>query len=172
MVRTLGMARAPPHRRDRRTCRGAIPPSRAGGIQQGDRPSGGRTTAAGAGPGGTGGLADARPVRSRRCSAGVDAWSGPAGRGVSQERAVTAAAGSPRRVSGVAWAAAAWAAVFGAGSVYLAVGGTTGLGLVAESIRDGVLRRESGMVAALWTYGALKLAVATVPLVATLLPAR
>jgi hypothetical protein len=65
---------------------------------------------------------------------------------------VIAAVGKSRRVSRVAWAAVAWAAVFGAGSVYLAVGGTTGLGLVAESIRDDVLRREPGMVAALWIY--------------------
>ena len=80
---------------------------------------------------------------------------------------MTRTVGTTDRTSGVAWAAAAWAAVFGAGGIYGAVGGTAGLGLVAKSIRDDILQREPDMVAALWIYGSLKLAAATVPLAAS-----
>lgn len=62
------------------------------------------------------------------------------------------------------WAAAVWAAGFAAGSLYLAAGGTGGLGLVAAAIEDRIRARDPAMVAALRVTGGLKLAAAALAL--------
>lgn len=62
------------------------------------------------------------------------------------------------------WAAAVWAAGFAAGNLYLAAGGTGGLGLVAAAIENRIRARDPAMVAALWVTGGLKLAAAALAL--------
>ena len=63
-----------------------------------------------------------------------------------------------------AYAAAVWAVLFAAYSIYGALGGELGVDQLARDIREDAEARESGFVAELWVAGALKLVAAALAL--------
>lgn len=78
--------------------------------------------------------AGARRVRYRTSMAGADAVTRPWAC-ARRDRGRPPLAWAP-------WAAAMWAASFAAGSVYLAAGGTRGLGLLAVALSDRIHARD------------------------------
>jgi hypothetical protein len=73
----------------------------------------------------------------------------------------------PRQRSHATWpayAAAVWAVLFAAYSIYGALGGELGVDQLARDIREDAEARDTGFVAELWVAGALKLVAAAIAL--------